>query len=92
MNLVIDTERISDWEIKAKYSSAGPQGWFLPNFGDYFKNLSNIQDVIVVLNFTSLETDFSSRELTYLASQMSESSLAEAWIKEDDNYWNSYLE
>ena len=40
---------------------------------------------------TITETDFNSKELTHLASQISESSFAETWDKEDDSYWDSYI-
>ncbi len=68
----------------------GLMGW------DFFNNilkspLSLKANVIYIDISESFQLDFSSSDLTKFASEMSESSFAELWDGEDDDYWNSYL-
>lgn len=91
MTLVIDTDRVSTWEIKKHYSSSGVQGWYFFDLKAHLKKNIVFNDVFVVYNFATIETDFTPNDLTYMASHISEASFAEVWDKEDDSYWESYL-
>jgi hypothetical protein len=91
VTLVVDTERGTTIKVKEHYSSSGAKGWYFYDFKALVKANVVINDVFVVYNFASITTDFTPRELTYLASRISEASFAEAWDKEDDSYWESYL-
>jgi len=91
MTLVVDTERVPSWKIEPQYSSSGEQGWYVSNLEGFLGSNKTFKDVIVVYHLATIETDFTPKDLTYLASQISEASFAEAWNNEDDNYWDSYL-
>lgn len=71
-------------------SSYGIQGWTFYDFSSLRTKINDLTDVIVNYNFTPIETDFSSIELTHFATQLSECAFAEAWNNEEDDYWDSY--
>ncbi len=49
------------------------------------------EDVIIRFRNPSMVSDFNSEQLTRLAMESSETSLAKYWDKEEEDYWESYL-
>lgn len=93
MTIIVDrgTEVAPKWKVKSRYSTNGIVGWTFAITRKYIKHPSDSVDIIYINNFEKFESNFSSRDLTRLASQISERSFAEFWDSEDDKYWESYL-
>ncbi len=71
------------------------------NFNE--KHIGLLKEMSEALNFsfkklddfpseTDSEIDAEEKEMTSSSMQASQQSLTELWDKEDDSYWNSYLE
>jgi hypothetical protein len=85
------TEQSPVWRIKSHYSTIEVPTLYYPDLWDQICQKFDINDVFYTFNFTMIEADISSSELTFLSSQLSEASFAELWEREDDDYWDSYL-
>lgn len=93
--LTADTKRSIPWRTRPHYSTdRSYEGWLFQDIllKKEFSLHREFEDAIIVFDFNTIITDFSSNDLTQLAAEMSTVSFAEEWDQEDDNYWNSYLD